>query len=68
MVAPIIGRKVGSFPWPAELVTEVDGRTILTLLVQLTSKEGRDMVLNSGMGVGMQQQLGLLEQLAVSLR
>jgi hypothetical protein len=27
----------------------VDGRTILTLLVQLTSKEGRDMVLNSGM-------------------
>jgi uncharacterized protein YndB with AHSA1/START domain len=48
--------------------TEVDGRTILTLLVQLTSKEGRDMVLNSGMEVGMQQQMDLLEQLAVSLR
>jgi uncharacterized protein YndB with AHSA1/START domain len=48
--------------------TEVDGRTILTLLVQVTSKEARDMILDSGMEVGMQQQMDLLEQLAISLR
>jgi len=47
--------------------TEVDGRTTLTLLVQLTSKEDRDMVINSGMEVGMQEQMDLLEQIAVSL-
>jgi uncharacterized protein YndB with AHSA1/START domain len=48
--------------------TEVDGRTILTLLVQLTSKEARDMVVDSGMEVGMQEQMDLLEQIASSLR
>jgi len=48
--------------------TEVDGRTILTLLVQVTSKEARDAILDSGMEVGMQQQMDLLEQLAISLR
>jgi uncharacterized protein YndB with AHSA1/START domain len=48
--------------------TEVDGRTILTLLVQVTSKEARDVILDSGMEVGMQQQMDLLEQLAISLR
>jgi uncharacterized protein YndB with AHSA1/START domain len=48
--------------------TETDGRTTLTILVQATSKEERDAILDSGMEVGLQQQLDLLEQLAVSLR
>jgi uncharacterized protein YndB with AHSA1/START domain len=48
--------------------TEVDGRTVLSLLVQTASKEQRDAILDSGMEVGMQQQLDLLEQLATSLR
>jgi uncharacterized protein YndB with AHSA1/START domain len=48
--------------------TEVDGRTTLTLLVQTTSKELRDTIINSGMEVGMQEQMDLLEQIAISLR
>ncbi len=48
--------------------TEVDGRTTLTLLVQSTSKELRDVIINSGMEVGMQEQMDMLEQIAVSLR
>jgi uncharacterized protein YndB with AHSA1/START domain/DNA-binding transcriptional ArsR family regulator len=48
--------------------TETAGRTTLTLLVQATSREERDAILDSGMEVGMQQQLDLLEQLAISLR
>jgi uncharacterized protein YndB with AHSA1/START domain len=48
--------------------TEVHGRTILTLLVQCTSKEVRDAIIDSGMEVGMQEQMDLLEQIAISLR
>jgi uncharacterized protein YndB with AHSA1/START domain len=48
--------------------TEVDGRTILTLLTQLATKQDRDGVINSGMEVGMQEQMDLLEQIAISLR
>jgi uncharacterized protein YndB with AHSA1/START domain len=48
--------------------TETAGRTTLTLLVHATSREERDAILDSGMEVGMQQQLDLLEQLAISLR
>jgi uncharacterized protein YndB with AHSA1/START domain len=48
--------------------TEVGGRTVLTLLVQAHSKQERDMIMASGMEVGMQQQLELLEQVASSLR
>ena len=47
---------------------EVDGRTTLTLLVQAASKQDRDAIVNSGMEVGMQQQMDLLEQIAISLR
>jgi hypothetical protein len=32
------------------------------------SKEGRDAIINAGMEVGMQQQMDLLEQVAISLR
>jgi uncharacterized protein YndB with AHSA1/START domain len=48
--------------------TEVDGRTTLTLLVQTTTKELRDAIIDSGMEVGMQEQMDLLERIAVSLR
>jgi uncharacterized protein YndB with AHSA1/START domain len=47
--------------------TEADGRTTLTLLVEAGSKELRDMILDSGMEVGMQEQMDILEELAVSL-
>lgn len=49
-------------------LTEVDGRTILTILVQHTSKENRDAHVNSGMEDGLQEALDLLEQTAASLR
>ena len=48
--------------------TEVDGRTTLTLLVQVPTRQLRDEILSSGMEVGMQEQMELLEQLAISLR
>ncbi|MGH2953211.1 MAG: SRPBCC family protein [Solirubrobacterales bacterium] len=48
--------------------TEVDGRTILTILVQHTSREHRDAHIESGMEDGLQDALDLLEQVAVSLR
>ncbi len=48
--------------------TEADGRTTLTLLVQSASRQDRDAILDSGMEVGMQEQMELLERLAISLR
>ena len=48
--------------------TEVDGRTTVELLTQTTSKELRDTILNSGMEVGVQEQMDILEELARSLR
>jgi uncharacterized protein YndB with AHSA1/START domain len=48
--------------------TEMDGRTMLELLVQCPSKEVRDAIIDSGMEVGMQEQMDILEQLAISLR
>jgi uncharacterized protein YndB with AHSA1/START domain len=65
----------GAPPLPAEdeplnIVTfaEADGRTTLTLLVQTTSRELRDTIIDSGMEAGMQEGMDLLEQVAVSLR
>jgi uncharacterized protein YndB with AHSA1/START domain len=49
-------------------LTEADGRTTLTILVQHTSKEHRDAHIESGMEDGLQDALDLLEQVAVSLR
>jgi uncharacterized protein YndB with AHSA1/START domain len=49
-------------------LTEVDGRTTLTILVEHTSKEHRDGHINSGMEDGMQDAMDLLEQVAASLR
>jgi uncharacterized protein YndB with AHSA1/START domain len=47
---------------------EVDGRTILEILVQHSSKEHRDAQIESGMEAGLQDALTLLEQVAISLR
>ncbi len=49
-------------------LSEADGRTTLTILVQHDSKEARDAHINSGMESGMQDSLDLLEQVARSLR
>jgi uncharacterized protein YndB with AHSA1/START domain len=49
-------------------LTESDGRTTLTILVQHASKEHRDAHIDSGMEAGMQDAMDLLEQVAVSLR
>jgi uncharacterized protein YndB with AHSA1/START domain len=55
---------------PLNIITfsEVDDRTTLELLVQCTSKELRDTIIDSGMESGMQEGLDLLEQVAISLR
>ena len=49
-------------------LTEVDGRTTLTILVLHVSKEDRDAHVESGMEAGLQDALDLLEEVAVSLR
>ena len=49
-------------------LTEEDGRTTLTILVEHSSKEHRDGHINSGMEAGMQDAMDLLEEVAVSLR
>ena len=43
-------------------------RTLLSILVEHPTKEGRDAHINSGMEEGMQDALDLLEKVAVSLR
>jgi len=64
----------GAPPLPAEdeplnivTFTEADGRTTLSLLTQTTSKELRDMIMDSGMEAGMQESMDALEEVAVSL-
>ena len=55
---------------PLNVVTfaEAGGRTTLELLVRCSSRELRDMILESGMETGMQEQMELLEEVARSLR
>jgi uncharacterized protein YndB with AHSA1/START domain len=55
---------------PLNIVTfdEQDGRTTLSILVQTTSRELRDAIVDSGMEGGMQEAMDLLEQVAISLR
>jgi uncharacterized protein YndB with AHSA1/START domain len=48
--------------------TEADGRTTLELLMRVSSREIRDMILETGMEIGVQEQMDALEQLAKSLR
>jgi uncharacterized protein YndB with AHSA1/START domain len=49
-------------------LTEVDGGTLMTILVEHPTKEGRDAHIESGMEDGMQDAMDLLEEVAVSLR
>jgi uncharacterized protein YndB with AHSA1/START domain len=49
-------------------LTQEDGRTTMTVLVQHRSTENRDGHLNSGMEDGMQESMDYLEQVAASLR
>jgi uncharacterized protein YndB with AHSA1/START domain len=49
-------------------LSESEGRTTMTILVQHATKEHRDAHIESGMEDGMQDALDLLEQVAVSLR
>ncbi len=49
-------------------LTEVQGRTTLTLLTECPSQQVRDLIINSGMEGGMQEAWDLLEQVAISLR
>jgi uncharacterized protein YndB with AHSA1/START domain len=55
---------------PLNIITfsERDGRTRLELLVQCTSKELRDSIIDSGMESGMRESMDALEQVAISLR
>ena len=48
--------------------SDVDGRTMLTIVMQLANKQDRDAIINSGMEGGMQKAYDHLEQVAASLR
>ena len=48
--------------------TEENGRTTLTMLMQLPSQQVRDTIIESGMEGGLQEALDHLEQVAISLR
>jgi uncharacterized protein YndB with AHSA1/START domain len=48
-------------------LTEEDGRTTVSILVEHKSKEDRDAHIESGMEAGLQDAMDLLEQLAISL-
>jgi uncharacterized protein YndB with AHSA1/START domain len=50
------------------MLADEDARTLMTLLVQHSSKEHRDAHIESGMEDGLQEALDLLEQVASSLR
>ena len=49
-------------------LSESEGRTTMTILVQHATKEHRDAHIESGMEDGMQDAFDLLEQVAASLR
>ena len=48
--------------------TEANGLTTVTLLIQAKSKVTRDAIFDSGMELGLQDALSLVEQVANSLR
>ena len=48
--------------------SETDGRTTLTVLMEVPGKEVRDAIIDSGMEGGMQEGMDLLEEVAASLR
>jgi uncharacterized protein YndB with AHSA1/START domain len=48
-------------------LSELDGRTLMTILVEHPTKEGRDLHIESGMEDGLQDALDLAEEVAASL-
>jgi uncharacterized protein YndB with AHSA1/START domain len=48
-------------------LTERDGRTTATLLIEAFTKEARDAIIESGMEDGLQDALDLMEEVAISL-
>lgn len=61
-------------PWPEGdpavntlTLTERDGRTILDLLSDCPDQEVRDMIVNSDMETGMQEQMVIIAELAAAL-
>jgi uncharacterized protein YndB with AHSA1/START domain len=48
-------------------LTEQDGRTTLSILVEHTTKQARDMHIESGMEDGLQDAFDMLERVAVDL-
>jgi uncharacterized protein YndB with AHSA1/START domain len=48
-------------------LTETDGRTTLSILVEHSCQEHRDAHIDSGMEGGMQESMDALEQVAISL-
>ena len=47
--------------------TEHDGRTSLTVLTEVSSRQVRDMIIETGMEGGMQEAMDALEKVAISL-
>jgi uncharacterized protein YndB with AHSA1/START domain len=45
--------------------SETDGRTTLTMLTQVDTREVRDIIIDSGMEGGMQEGMDLLEQIVL---
>ena len=54
---------------PVDIVTfeEHDGRTTLTIVMRVESREVRDMIIDTGMEGGMQESMDVLEQVAREL-
>jgi uncharacterized protein YndB with AHSA1/START domain len=54
---------------PIDIVTfeEHDGRTTLTIVMRVESREVRDMIIDTGMEGGMQESMDVLEQVAREL-
>lgn len=50
------------------MLTETNGRTTLTVLIQAPNKLARDAIIESGMEAGMQDAYDLLEAVTVGLR
>jgi uncharacterized protein YndB with AHSA1/START domain len=48
-------------------LTEVNGRTTLTQMVEVANRETRDTIINTGMEDGLQDALDLMEEVAISL-
>ena len=63
------GAPPGTAPAPSiATFEESEGRTTLSMLMRVESREVRDMIIDSGMEGGMQEGMDILEQIARELR